>query len=450
MQVIDYVKGIKPYQSSVWRITITFSALVVIIIGALLLSMYRQLILEQQHQVDIHLSSERLRYKQLALTLDRKAFAAQVRGTHPQTMLVVWQHGDIVEGALSFMPQDMPYLPKTHEFPILTGGPDKLHIFTGGLVNTRYGPVLLANRTDQLATLIDKFISAAFTAVIFTIILTLMLGILFSKAVLRRLFQYNRLSEQIEQGHYHTRLPISRHRDEFDMLAQQFNKVLDTLENNLAAVRGVTDNIAHDLRTPLSHIRIGIEQLATKPHHEIAEGCAMLTEELDNCLATFNAMLSLTRIEKGQQQLELQTVHLGALCQDLAEMGEVVAEMNEQQLKLIKGEDYQIEGDKYLLFTALYNLVDNAIKYSGSNATIEIVQQGNLIQIKDNGPGIANEDKERVFDRLVRLDPSRHHAGTGLGLSMVKAILFRHHANISLSDNHPGLLVNIRFPRQKS
>ena len=282
-----------------------------------------------------------------------------------------------------------------------------------------------------------------------TIIITLALGYVFSRSLLSRLFQYNRLSEQIELGHYNTRLPVDHPRDEFDILAEQFNKVLDTLEANLAAVRGVTDNIAHDLRTPLSHIRIGIEELSEKSPDEIEIAASILLEELDNCLSTFNAMLSLTRIQEGQQQLDLQEVSLVSLCQDLEEMASVVAEMNEQQLVLSTGEDCIIIGDKYLLFTALYNLVDNAIKYSGEGALIKIVQRSAEIQIRDTGPGISNDDKERVFDRLVRLDPSRHHIGTGLGLSMVKAILSRHHAKIILSDNDPGLIVTVQFSLSK-
>ena len=269
-----------------------------LIIGALLFALYRQLVIEQQYQVDQHLESEKQRYQQLALTVDRRSFAAQIRAADPKTALIAWHSSIDMIGALSFMPDDMPMLPQTRDFPILTGGPDKLHILTGGLVMTRYGPVLIATRTDNLATLIDKFINAAATAVMLTVILTLALGYLFSKAILRRLIQYNRLSEQIDKGHYNTRLPVSWRQDEFDMLAKQFNRVLDTLEHNLMAVRGVTDNIAHDLRTPLSHVRIGLEQLAKQPPEDVEDGCAELTEKLDHCLATFDAMLSLTRIEE--------------------------------------------------------------------------------------------------------------------------------------------------------
>ncbi|WP_190273634.1 sensor histidine kinase [Shewanella halifaxensis] len=407
--------------------------------------MYRQLINEQEHQLDLHLDAERTRYQQMALTLDRRSFATQVRGADPKVALIVWRDTADLVGSLSMIPKDMPMLPEKHEFPVFTGGPEKLHILTGGMVMTRYGPMLIATRVDQLGALIDKFTNAAITALMLTLVLTLALGYLFSKAILRRLVQYNRLSKRIEQGQYSTRLPVSWRQDEFDMLARQFNGVLDALEQNLAAVRGVTDNIAHDLRTPLSHLRIGLEQLPSKPKEELEEGCAILTEELDHCLATFDAMLSLTRIEEGQQTLELQDVSLINISQDLFEMADAMAEFNGQSLKLTTGEEFQVRGDKYLLFQALFNLVDNAVKYSGEGAEICISQNRNVISIQDNGPGIPEASREKVFERLVRLDPSRHHKGTGLGLSMVKAILSRHNAKIALTDNQPGLKVIITF-----
>ncbi|MBZ4677663.1 MAG: two-component sensor histidine kinase [Shewanella sp.] len=419
--------------------------LVTLIIGALLFALYQQLVTEQQSQVEKHLASEAQRYQQLALSVDKRSFAAQIHAADPQTALIAWQGSPDMVGALTFMPDNMPLLPKTRDFPILTGGPDKLHILTGGVVMTRYGPVLIATRTDHLATLIEKFLSAAATAVMLTVVLTLAMGYLFSKALLRRLVQYNRLSERIERGYYNTRLPVSRNSDEFDMLARQFNRVLDTLERNLAAVRGVTDNIAHDLRTPLSHLRIGLEQLPQHPAEELPERSAILIEKLDHCLATFNAMLSLTRIEEGQQQLELERFSLQQMCHDLLDMADVLAEAQEQQLKLETSEDCPITGDKHLLFQALFNLVDNAIRYAGEGACITISQQANQVIISDNGPGIPEAERERVFERLVRLDPSRHKQGTGLGLSMVKAILSRHNASISLQDNHPGLRVIVTF-----
>ena len=158
-------------------------------------------------------------------------------------------------------------------------------------------------------------------------------------------------------------------------------------------------------------------------------------------------MLSLTRIEEGQQALELQPVSLHELCADLREMAEALAEERQQTLTLETNEDCVISGDKHLLFQALFNLVDNAIKYAGEGASICIRQRGGSIEISDNGPGIPEVAREKVFERLVRLDPSRHEQGSGLGLSMVKAILSRHHATINLTDNRPGLKVILNFPR---
>nr|WP_283105124.1 HAMP domain-containing sensor histidine kinase [Shewanella dokdonensis] len=421
--------------------------MVTLIIGTLLLVLYRQLVNEQQTQVRQHLLSEAQRYQQLSLTVDRRAFAAQIRASDSRTALIAWQGGVEMVGSLTLMPENMPLLPNTREFPIFTGGPEKLHILTGGVVMTRYGPVLIATRTDHLAALIDKFVSAALTALALTIVLALVVGYLFSKGLLSRLVHYNRLSERIEKGYYNTRLPVSGKQDEFDLLAAQFNRVLDTLEHNLHAVRGVTDNIAHDMRTPLSHLRIGLEQLPYQPPERLAERCGELTDELDHCLATFNAMLSLTRIEEGQQTLELQPVSLHELCADLREMAEALAEERQQTLTLETNEDCVVSGDKHLLFQALFNLVDNAIKYAGEGASICIRQRGGSIEISDNGPGIPEAAREKVFERLVRLDPSRHEQGSGLGLSMVKAILSRHHATINLTDNQPGLKVILNFPR---
>lgn len=443
--VIGFAKGIKPYQSSAWRITIIFATLVTLIIGTLLYGTYRQLMSEQFLQTEQILATEKARYQRMALTLDPHSFAVQVKSADPKTALIVWRNSYELIGALNAIPDNMPLLPHTREFPIFAGGTDKIYLLTGGMVMTRYGPVLIATRTDQLASLIARFVNSAVTTLMVTIVLTLALGYLFSRAILRRLIHYNRLSEQIEQGQYDTRLPVSWRQDEFDMVAVKFNHVLDVLESNLTAVRGATDNIAHDLRTPLSHLRIGLEQLPDREPKVLTEECAKLTEELDLCLATFDAMLSLTRIEEGQQKLELQGVSLSDLCSDLFDMAEVMAEDNQQQLVLHLEDDGEITGDKYLLFQALFNLVDNAIKYAGSGATIEIIQKGNCIEICDNGPGIADDDKERVFNRLVRLDPSRHQQGTGLGLPLVKAILLRHNADVELYDNNPGLIVRINF-----
>ncbi len=445
MRVIFFAKPSQIFSGSVLRITLFFCLLVTVIVSAFLGVMYRQLVSEQEQQVAQHLEAETIRYQNLASRLSRRGFARHVIAADNQMIFVSWFNGAHFVGALSFIPEDMPKLPNTRDFPVLAGGSHKLYMLKGGVTMTALGPVLVATRTDHLLTLFDDFIGAAVTAITLTISLTLTLGLLFSKAILSRIEHYRELAGKIEQGDYGTRFPAQGRLDELDMVTQQFNRVLDTLENNLASVRGVTDNIAHDLRTPLSHLRIGLEELQHKPCEQVPEACALLTEELDHCLATFDAMLSLTRIEGGQRELDREEVSLHQICGDLLEMAEALAEAQQQELKLELGEDYKVIGDKHLLFQALFNLVDNAITYSGKGAVICIVQQGQLISISDNGPGIPEVYKEKVFERLVRLDPSRQLKGTGLGLSMVKAILSRHQASIELANLNPGLQVTINF-----
>lgn len=415
------------------------------IVSALLGVMYRQLVSEQELQVAQHLDAETVRYQNLANRLSRRGFAKHVMASDNKTLFISWYNGAHFIGALSFIPDNMPQLPHATDFAALAGGSHKLYMLRGGVTMTALGPVLVATRTDHLSTLFDDFIGAAVTAITLTISLTLTLGLLFSKAILSRIEHYRELAVKIEHGDYGTRFPSGDRLDELDMVTHQFNRVLDTLENNLASVRGVTDNIAHDLRTPLSHLRMGLDELEHKSQQELPEACALLKEELDHCLSTFDAMLSLTRIEGGQRPLEREELSLHELCRDLVEMAEALAEDQEQQLTLELNDDYLVIGDKHLLFQALFNLVDNAIKYSGKGACISIVQQGPKICINDNGPGIPEAYREKVFERLVRLDPSRQLTGTGLGLSMVKAILSRHQASIELANLHPGLKVSVNF-----
>ncbi|GGI89733.1 two-component sensor histidine kinase [Shewanella gelidii] len=419
--------------------------MVTVIISVLLLVMYRQLITEQEIQIAQHIEAEVTRYQNLARVHDRLGFAKQVSAAAGQAVFVSWHNGAHVLGAMSYIPEDLPIYPQTKEFMVFAGGSHKLFVLTGGIAQTQMGPVLIATRSDHLVTVFDEFIGASITAITMTLLLTLTLGWLFSKAILRRIQRYQELSALIEHGDYGIRFPIGGRRDEFDVVAKQFNQVLDTLESNLAAVRGVTDNIAHDLRTPLSHLRMGLERLQTLPSDQVADASAGLIEELEHCLATFDSMLSLTRIEGGQRPLEREPVSLHELCQDLQEMAEAMAEAKSQSLQINLGLDRTISGDKHLLFQALFNLVDNAITYAGTESTIVIEQHEGMICIRDNGPGIPEDCRERVFERLVRLDPSRQHKGTGLGLSMVKAILSRHNATITLKDNQPGLIAVVEF-----
>ncbi|GFS06254.1 signal transduction histidine kinase, partial [Elysia marginata] len=168
--------------------------------------------------------------------------------------------------------------------------------------------------------------------------------------------------------------------------------------------------------------------------------------ELDQILATFQAILELSRLEQGTSHRHFETLSMRELWQDVIELAEPQAEEKQQTIALHHNDDFQTDGDRSLLFRMCYNLLDNAIKYSPEKSGIDITINGHGWSIADQGPGISDEEKQKVFRRLYRIDSSRTLPGYGLGLSLAQAVARLHSAQIALTDNHPGLKVIITFP----
>jgi signal transduction histidine kinase len=262
------------------------------------------------------------------------------------------------------------------------------------------------------------------------------------------------LTANVKAGRLKSRLPIIAKQDEFDMIAEQINQMLDEIDDLINSVAEVTDNVAHDLRTPLSRIRISVEDSLNGIDESSidAQWRIALLEEIDQIIDTFNAMLELSRLEKGVQHSAFDLLNIETLCHDVIGLATPLAEEKNQKLTLnIKKDNLlsssMIRGEVNLLFRAIFNLVDNAIKYTqvegNISLTCNISTQKTDIIVCDDGPGISKEYYEAVFQRLYRLDSSRQGGGFGLGLPIVKAIIELHGGAISLSESHPGLTVNV-------
>ncbi|MDI1301795.1 MAG: HAMP domain-containing sensor histidine kinase [bacterium] len=276
------------------------------------------------------------------------------------------------------------------------------------------------------------------------------LALVMSWAVAKALAGPLAAAERMANGELGTRVQSNGSGDSFDRLAQALNGMFARIQELVGGIAHSTDAIAHDLRTPLTRLKTRLEQVrANTPEGDAAQALDAAMAETDSLLNTFQALLRLTRLEADTRTLPVQRVDLAELVGDAAELFEALAESRQQTLR-VTSVPALIQGDRDQLFQLLVNLIDNAIKYSpeGSEIHVRLQLQGGhvLLSVSDTGPGIPVANRERVFDRFVRLEAHRGSPGNGLGLSLVRAIALRHHASLRLDDARPGLKVTVDFP----
>jgi signal transduction histidine kinase len=276
-------------------------------------------------------------------------------------------------------------------------------------------------------------------------------GTAMSRNLLRRVELVNRTSERVMAGNLSDRVPLDGTSDEFDQLAANLNRMLDQIERLMTAMREVTDDVAHDLKTPLSRMRVRLELALRAPADGSAQTEAIRSaiDEADRLLGTFNALLSIAELESGMRRDENEALDLSEVARWAAELYEPVAEEKGFLLSLATEPGVRIRGSRHLLSQALANLLDNALKYAGGGEIQIRVLGGEgraALEVTDRGQGIPEADRGTVFDRFVRLQRSRSTPGNGLGLSLVRAVMRRHRGTVELSDNRPGLRVRLEFP----
>jgi signal transduction histidine kinase len=294
-------------------------------------------------------------------------------------------------------------------------------------------------------------------------LLGLGVGLAISRLVLKRIDAINQTGQSIMEGDLTRRVPVTGSGDEIDGLATNLNAMLDRIEKLMNGMREVSDNIAHDLKTPLNRLRNAAEAALRDPRggEGYREGLERTIERADELIKTFNALLLVARLEAGAVEENSESFDLGVLVQDVTELYEPAAEEAGFEIVAECGAGPQLSANRQLIGQALANLIDNAIKYSARTdaplnaarvASIEVgvTTQGDRaeISVSDHGPGISEQDRERALKRFVRLEESRTRPGTGLGLSLVAAVARLHRGGIRLEDNSPGLRVVLWLPRR--
>jgi hypothetical protein len=263
----------------------------------------------------------------------------------------------------------------------------------------------------------------------------------------------------IMAGNLSGRLPVNGSEDELDRLAVNLNAMLERIEALLKGFKEISDNIAHDLKTPLTRLRNRCEEALRigKGESEYRAALHSTIEESDNLIRTFNALLMIARAESGQASTPMTEFDAAVIARGVGELYDPLADDKGLALKVEASLPVPLKGNRELVTQALANLVDNAIKYggaakpavNGAEIVIKAQSEGDriLLTVSDSGPGIAEADRGRVVERFVRLEQSRTEPGSGLGLSMASAVARLHGGELKFADNHPGLKVVLVLPR---
>lgn len=315
------------------------------------------------------------------------------------------------------------------------------------------GSYLFVGLSDyELAEVQEVVVRTFALGVSATIILAIAGGIVMSFGVLRRVESVSRASRAIMEGDLTQRMTLRGANDEFDHLSSSLNAMLDRIQHLMEGLQQVSNDIAHDLRTPLARLRQRLE-LAQR-RETTAEGFKTALDDaiahVDGILDAFGALLRIAQIEAGTRRAGFKPIRLDTLLNDLVEAYQPVAEEKGQTLKGKITSDLRLFGDQELLILMFANLIENAIRYTPahSDISIEAYHEPKVVSVvvADRGPGIPVEYREKVLRRFYRMESSRTTPGNGLGLSQVSAIVNLHNGELALEDNEPGLRCRLIFP----
>jgi signal transduction histidine kinase len=312
------------------------------------------------------------------------------------------------------------------------------------------GEYLLVGENRFRAVKAQEAIFRAFAwGIAITVLLAAGGGAALGVGFLRRIEEINRTTRSIMDGDLSKRVPASGGGDEMDRLAVNLNAMLDRIQVLMDSLKRVSDDIAHDLRTPLSRLRHRLEAARGKAGSDGEPVIEQSIAELDAILETFSALLRISQIEAGARRAAFCDVRLGQIVSSVSEAYAPVAEDRSQRLEAVIDCALSIRGDRDLLTQMAANLVENAIRHcpAGAAITVGLRQESgmSILCVADTGPGIPASEREKVFRRFYRLEASRTTPGSGLGLALVKAIADLHGVSVELSDNQPGLRVTVRF-----
>lgn len=314
------------------------------------------------------------------------------------------------------------------------------------------GRLTIARSRAEIEALRPVFFNILWISLLPTVLIALSGGLILARRSERHVEVVRRALEKLSGGDLGARVKTGpRWSDDLLGIGKAVNGMAEAQERSVTALRQVSSDIAHDLKTPVQRVSLRLEALAqVVDDGEAADLVAQTREEVDGIAAVFQALLQLAQVENGALKAQFASVDLADLCRTMVEVYEPTAAARKQRLSFDGPDSLQVDGEKNLLGQMIANLLENALRHTGEGAEICAslrYEQGNpVLSVRDNGPGIPAEELGRVTQRLYRLDRSRNTAGNGLGLSLVEGVARLHGAELSFEDAQPGLCVRIQFP----
>jgi len=321
--------------------------------------------------------------------------------------------------------------------------------------------LLVGRDLEERERLYHIVVAAGRWSIAIVVVLGILGGLFITRRVLRRVDAMTETTRTIMAGELSGRLPVAGTGDELDRLAENLNEMLERIEALMVGLKEVSDNIAHDLKTPLTRLHNRAEDAlrVAKGEGDYREALEQTLEESESLIRTFDALLMIARAEAGHARDNMAEFDAAEIARDVGELYEPLAEEKGIALKIEADQAAPVKGNRELVSQALANLIDNAIKYAGpdhpgingeaAQIVVRALNDGERIflSVDDSGPGIPAEDRARVTERFVRLEQSRSKPGSGLGLSLAAAVARLHGGELKFEDNQPGLKSIIALPR---
>lgn len=350
----------------------------------------------------------------------------------------------VIAGNLEKWPGGSTKTPDWIRFEYLKKGSDNLVNAIAVNTNLPDGYILLVGSTlDRVDRISEAMMNWLSIIIAITIIMALTGGLIIAHNINRRIEVINQVCRKVMTGDLEKRVKVTGSGDSFDKLAENFNQMMTRICDLIDGIKNISANVAHDLRTPLNRLRHRLENINGAKNSSDQIKAAI--SEIDQLVATFNAILRISQAETGAGKEQFNYFNLSAVMQDVIDLYSALAEEKNIIFQSDIENNIIFHGDKHLLAQSVANLIDNALKYTPQGGKVSVSLQKNedniFIIVADNGPGIPEEFHEKVKEKFFRLEKSRTTPGSGLGLSMVDAAVKLHNGRITFSDNNPGLKV---------